>query len=45
MTKINLIGKYDFNGKYNKVGIGGTFDQLHIGHQILLITAIMLSKN
>lgn len=31
--------------KYNKVLLGGTFDYLHAGHQLLLLTAITKAKN
>ena len=46
-TKIHLVPEGDVNqyAKFKKGCVGGTFDHLHIGHQILLIRSAFLSKN
>ena len=41
LIPINITEKV---GKYQKVGVGGTFDRLHLGHQILILTTLLLSK-
>ena len=31
-------------GKHDVVALGGTFDYFHVGHQILLLKALMVAK-
>lgn len=46
-TKVNLIPEGDVNKyvQFKNGCVGGTFDHLHLGHQILLIRSALLSKN
>jgi cytidyltransferase-like protein len=37
--------KDKYMGKFHKVALGGTFDHLHLGHQILLLRALILAKD
>lgn len=44
LTKCYLIPKELPEPKYDGIMLGGTFDYLHIGHQLLLLTAILQAR-
>lgn len=45
IPKVNARGQKQMAGRFNSVGVGGTFDEFHKGHRALLMKAFEISEN